>query len=155
MQQPSQVPDPVGTKRNLPGGVVTEVIQAAPPGARVARMGVEVRLNYVGSLPKKENRRFDRGDIDFILGDGSMIRGFDAGVVGMGVGEKRKLFIPSNMGYGKKGKKPKVPPDSDLIFDMVLVQAGIKWGGDDKKKSAMSQERREKAKRRGKKSKST
>lgn len=150
----SAQPSETGTKRTLPGGVVTEVTRAALPGSPIAKDGLEVKLNYVGYLPNKDMKRFDRGDIDYVVGDGSMIRGFDAGVVGMAVGEKRTIKIPSKMGYGKKGKKPKVPPHSDLVMDVVLVQCGIQWNNN-MKYSSMSQDRREAAKRRGKKPKSS
>lgn len=140
----------VGTKHTKPGGVVTEVLRAAPPGAVVAKNGMVVRLNYEGKLPAKDMKRFDASDIDFVLGDGSMVRGFDYGVGGMGVGEKRRIFIPSKMGYGKKGKKPKVPPHSDLVFDVVLIHAGVDWNAPSRT-SAMSIKRREAARRRGKK----
>merc|ERR1719401_1842925 len=103
-----------------------------------------MKLMFCGRLPAKGDRRFDQGHIDFILGDGSMIKGFDSGVAGMRVGERRRLHIPAKLGYGKKGKKSKVPPNSDLVFDVLLQNAGAEggdWGPPGA--SAMAQKRRE------------
>lgn len=49
-----------------------------------------------------------------------MIRGIDMGVVGMAVGEKRKLTVPPSMGFGKKGAEPDVPPDARTYFEISL-----------------------------------
>ncbi len=97
---------------------------------------------------------FEKGsDIDFILGDNSMVDGFDRGVCGMAVGERRTIFIPWRCGYGKKGKKPKIPPCADLLFDVILTSAGADWI--DMTYKHMTSHRREERKRRGKKGKST
>mmetsp|Transcript_1123 Transcript_1123/g.2472 ORF Transcript_1123/g.2472 Transcript_1123/m.2472 type:complete len:278 (-) Transcript_1123:470-1303(-) len=138
-----------GLKKTLPGGVVIETTRAAPPGAKKAVTGDVVKLLYEGKLPLKEMKTFDKGDIDFVLGDGSMVVGFERGVNGMLVGERRTIYIPAKFGYGKKGKKPKVPPNSDLVFDVILTSAGTDWT--DMTFKNMSVQRREKAKRRGKK----
>lgn len=144
-------PAAAGCKRTLPGNITTEVMRAAEPGARVAAKGDVVKLLYEGRLPGKKDKSFDKGDIDFVLGDGSMVVGFDCGVAGMAVGERRVIFIPSKFGYGKKGKKPKVPPNSDLVFDVILTYAGCDWTDMTRAHANMSVQRREAAKRRGKK----
>lgn len=150
-------PSAQGAVLNLANGVVGEVLRAAPADARVAMPGDAVKLTYSGRLATaKKGRTFDKGEVDFLLGDGgmsngSMIRGFDVGVVGMAVSERRLLRIPWKMGYGKKGNKPKVPPQADLIFDVVLNHAGVEWSN--QAKSSMSNKRREKARRIGKKHK--
>merc|ERR1712039_379936 len=122
-------------------------------GAVITRPGHVVRLMYEGRLPAKNGKRFDAGQIDFVLGDGSMVPGFDIGVRGMAVGESRLIRIPWRMGYGKKGKKPKVPPCSDLEFSVVLTHSGIDWGTsqDLKDRTAVSKQRREAMRRRGRK----
>lgn len=150
-------PSAQGAVLHLPGGVVCEVLRAAPADARVAMPGDAVKLTYQGRLAEaRKGRTFDKGEVDFLLGDGgmsngNMIRGFDVGVVGMAVSERRLLRIPWKMGYGKKGNKPKVPPFSDLIFDVVLNHAGLEWSN--QAKSSMSNKRREATKRIGKKHK--
>eukprot|EP00434_Breviolum_minutum_P041506 symbB.v1.2.036920.t1/scaffold5319.1/size29312/4 len=148
-QQGPLKPLPLGASKTLPGGVTIQVLRAAPPDAVMATKGCEVRLIYEGRLAKS-NRRFDNGEIDFLLGDGTMLPGFAKGVTGMSVGERRLIHIPWKLGYGKKGKKPKIPPMSDLDFDASLTFCGVDWK-ERSNRSDMSNKRREAAKRRGKK----
>ncbi|CAL1148038.1 unnamed protein product [Cladocopium goreaui] len=148
-----QGPLPLGAEKTLPGGVTIKVLRAAPADAVIATKGCEVRLIYEGRLAKN-NRRFDNGEIDFLLGDGTMLPGFAKGVSGMGVGERRLIHIPWKLGYGKKGKKPKIPPMSDLDFDASLTFCGVDWK-ERSNRSEMSNKRREAAKRRGKKPRPT
>ena len=51
-----------------------------------------------------------------------VIEGWDEGVISMKVDEKRRLFIPSDLGYGARGAGSVIPPDADLIFDVELLQ---------------------------------
>jgi len=147
------VPDPAGTKKTLAGGIAIEILRAAERGAAKAVNGHVVKLLYDGHLKTKDGKSFDKGDIDFVLGDGSMVIGFDRGVSGMRVGERRWIYVPFRMGYGKKGKRPKVPPNSDLWFDVTLTSTGCDWT--DHRLSATSALRREAKKRRNKKAKAT
>ncbi|CAE6911025.1 FKBP15-1 [Symbiodinium sp. CCMP2592] len=147
---------PTGTTKTLQGGVTIKVLRAAPEGAQLATKGCEVKLMYEGRLPDKNGRRFDVGEIDFLLGDGTMLPGFAIGVAGMGVGERRLIRVPWRLGYGKKGKRPKIPPKSDLDFDASLTFCGIDWKRRvSHKPPEMSNKRREAAKRRGKKPRPT
>mmetsp|Transcript_3483 Transcript_3483/g.6632 ORF Transcript_3483/g.6632 Transcript_3483/m.6632 type:complete len:268 (+) Transcript_3483:70-873(+) len=109
------------------GGVKVQVLRQATPGATVAALGSEVRCLYQGRLPAKDNKVFDAGEVDFVIGDGQVVRGFDLGIRGMCVGERRLLQVPSKLGYGKKGRKSKVPPYSDLVFDITLTHAEVDW----------------------------
>lgn len=94
-----------------------------------------VSVHYTGSL-KSNGEIFDsslsRGrPIEFKLGVGQVIKGWDQGILGMCVGEKRKLQIPSELAYGKRGAGSVIPPDADLVFDVELV--GIKGKKTNKK----------------------
>jgi FKBP-type peptidyl-prolyl cis-trans isomerase FkpA len=98
-----------------------------------ATVGSNVVVNYTGWFykplaVKQHGRKFDssldagREPLVFQLGAGRVIKGWDQGVVGMKVGGKRTLIIPSDMAYGKRGAGGgSIPPDSDLIFDVELL----------------------------------
>lgn len=108
----------VGVKKKLPSGVVYEVIQVAKTEIKdKAVKGKKVKVQYSGSLAKN-GKTFDKGTLEFRVGAGEMIKGFDEGVNGMLIGERRRIFIPSKHGYGARGAPPQIPPHSDLIFDV-------------------------------------
>ncbi|XP_074287252.1 peptidyl-prolyl cis-trans isomerase FKBP15-1 [Silene latifolia] len=89
-----------------------------------AHKGDKIRVHYRGSLTDGTvfDSSFERGDpIEFELGSGQVIKGWDQGLLGMCVGEKRKLKIPSKLGYGDQGSPPKIPGGATLIFDTELV----------------------------------
>ena len=79
-------------------------------------------LNNNGAKGTKFDSSVDRGQpFNFALGAGQVIRGWDEGVAGMKVGGKRTLMIPSALGYGARGAGNVIPPNSDLIFDVELL----------------------------------
>jgi FKBP-type peptidyl-prolyl cis-trans isomerase FkpA len=99
-----------------------------------AAVGTSVVVNYTGWFYKplaarQRGRKFDssldagREPLEFRLGAGRVIKGWDQGVAGMKVGGKRTLIIPSELAYGKRGAGAGsgIPPDSDLIFDVELL----------------------------------
>jgi len=64
----------------------------------------------------------ERGSpINFILGNGQVIKGWDEGIQQLNVGSKARLIIPSDLGYGDRGYPPVIPPKSELIFDVEVV----------------------------------
>lgn len=93
-----------------------------------AKNGDTVSANYIGTLSngKKFDSSYDRGEpFSFVLGGGMVIKGWDLGLVGMKVGGKRKLIIPSDLGYGSRDVGGGViPPNSTLYFDVELVAVG-------------------------------
>lgn len=62
----------------------------------------------------------------FVFGHKKVIKGWDQGLLGMCVGEKRRLIIPPELGYGKSGAGDKIPPDSTLIFETELMKIETK-----------------------------
>jgi len=86
--------------------------------------GDTVVVHYTGWLKNgtKFDSSIDRGrPIDFPLGKGRVIRGWDEGLVSMKVGGKRRLIIPPNLAYGERGRPPVIPPNSELTFDVELL----------------------------------
>jgi FKBP-type peptidyl-prolyl cis-trans isomerase FkpA len=91
-----------------------------------ARLGRTVSVHYTGTLTDgtKFDSSVDRGQpYEFRLGAGSVIRGWDEGILGMRVGGKRRLIVPPELGYGAQGQG-KIPSNATLIFELELV--GVK-----------------------------
>jgi len=81
-----------------------------------AKKGDTVTVHYTGKL--RSGKQFDsslerKEPFKFTLSARKAIKGFDEGITGMKVGGKRKLYIPSDLAYGKRGSEPAIPPDSD------------------------------------------
>jgi len=91
---------------------------------RVAKNGDKAFVKYIGKLTKG-GKVFDKSldkPFPFALGRHEVIAGWDLGVVGMKIGEKRKLVIPSALGYGARGAKPEIPGNASLTFEVELVR---------------------------------
>jgi FKBP-type peptidyl-prolyl cis-trans isomerase len=108
-------------------GLKREILKAAPEGAESPKKGQHVTVHYTGWLEEngKQGAQFDssigRGPFTFIIGVGQVIRGWDEGVLAMKVGEKARLTIPAQLGYGSYGAGDVIPPNATLIFDVELL----------------------------------
>ncbi|KAJ7219949.1 hypothetical protein GGX14DRAFT_532691 [Mycena pura] len=90
-----------------------------------AAKGDSIQVHYTGTLfttGAKFDSSLDRGSpLPLTLGVGQVIKGWDEGLVGMCLGEKRTLTIPSDMAYGSRGFGSVIPPHSALVFTVELV----------------------------------
>ena len=90
-----------------------------------AKAGQQVMVHYVGvahSTGEEFDASYNRGaPLDFPLGAGRVIQGWDQGVVGMKVGGRRQLAIPPHLGYGDRGAGGVIKPGETLIFVVDLV----------------------------------
>ncbi|MDQ3439580.1 MAG: FKBP-type peptidyl-prolyl cis-trans isomerase [Planctomycetota bacterium] len=122
--QPATAP---AEKLVTPSGLT--ILKVAPGENEIsARAGDQVFVHYVGRMD--DGKEFDssrshaetaQNGIDFTLGQGHVIKGWDEGIAGMRIGEKRQLIVPSELGYGKRGMGGVIPPDARLTFDVELV----------------------------------
>jgi FKBP-type peptidyl-prolyl cis-trans isomerase FkpA len=112
------------------GKTALETIDVVPGSGPEAREGRRVAVHYTGWLyhpdkPDHHGRKFDsshdRGEpIEFTIGAGEMIPGWDQGVAGMKVGGKRTLVIPPSLAYGRRGRDG-IPGNATLVFDVELM----------------------------------
>jgi len=107
-------------RKIIPMTVDLTITKEGASDAAVAAVGDTVVMAYEGRLAEN-GHVFDKAStFDFVLGAGDVIKGWDQGIVGMKVGEKRHLKVPSSLGYGKRGSAPDIPPNADLEFDVTL-----------------------------------
>merc|ERR1719424_10661 len=102
--------------------------------ATMAKAGDHLSMHYTGTIDEsseagtkgsKFDSSLDRGDpFDFQLGAGQVIKGWDEGLVGMCVGEKRVLTIPPAKGYGAKGAGGAIPGGATLRFEVECLKIG-------------------------------
>ena len=114
--------------RTTPSGLQIEelALGAGDPAA----FGKDVLVHYTGWLSSADGEpgsQFDSSHdrhqpFGFALGQGSVIAGWEEGVVGMRVGGKRRLIIPPALGYGEFGAGDVIPPNATLIFDVELLE---------------------------------
>lgn len=112
-------------QNQIAGLTITNVVQGT--GA-IAENGNTVHMNYTGKL--EDGTVFDSSvdpkfghvePLEFQLGAGMVIQGWDKGILGMKEGEKRTLTIAPELGYGERGAGNVIPPNATLIFDVELV----------------------------------
>ncbi len=110
-----------GTAQTNPSGL--QYIELLPGTGAEAAAGKRVTVHYTGWLTNgtKFDSSRDRGQpFSFGLGAGQVIKGWDEGVAGMKVGGRRKLTIPSALGYGERGTGP-IPGGATLVFTVELL----------------------------------
>ena len=102
--------------------LLTEIITEG--NGEEAKEGDTVTVHYTGTLlnGSKFDSSLDRDQpFSFTLGSGQVIQGWEQGVLGMKVGEVRKITIPSELGYGSEGRPPAIPGGSALVFEIELL----------------------------------
>jgi peptidylprolyl isomerase len=117
--------EPALSTNTTPDGLKIEVIKKGS-GPQV-KSGDTVSIDYIGELQDGSvfDSSYKRGTpFETQIGVGQVIKGWDEGVVGMQVGEERRLTIPPELGYGATGAGSSIPPNATLLFDVTL--RGIK-----------------------------
>ena len=125
ISQPEVSLDVTGVERSrLNSGVEYAVVQHG--NGKPLEPGMRVSVHYTGYLEEDESMfdsSHDRGrPIQFVLGRGMVIPGWEEGLMQLRVGDKARLFIPYEMAYGETGRGP-IPPRANLIFDVEVVHA--------------------------------
>jgi len=111
-----------GKSTTTPSGLVYEEIRVGQGEA--PQTGQKVKVHYTGWLQdgKKFDSSRDRGEpIEFYLGKGQVIKGWDEGISLMKVGGKGRLIIPADLAYGDRGAPGVIPPNATLEFEVELV----------------------------------
>lgn len=108
-----------------PSGLQYIIVKKADKNAAKAEKGKIVKVHYTGYF--EDNRMFDSSverdtPFEFKLGSGMVIKGWDEGVALMHVGEKIRFLIPYQLAYGENGYPGAIPPKSNLIFDVELLE---------------------------------
>lgn len=102
---------------------LTSEILTEGSGEQIVKNGDTVSVDYTGTL--EDGTQFDssigKTPFSFTVGQGEVIKGWDQGLIGMKVGEERKLTIPSNLAYGQSGAGQLIPPNATLIFTIKLI----------------------------------
>lgn len=103
--------------------IIEDIIVGEGDGAQPGQTAV---VHYVGvgaTSGEEFDASWNRGEpFDFPLGAGHVIQGWDRGVVGMKVGGRRRLVIPSSLGYGERGAGGVIAPNETLLFVVDLLE---------------------------------
>ncbi|HEY2676433.1 MAG TPA: FKBP-type peptidyl-prolyl cis-trans isomerase [Steroidobacteraceae bacterium] len=124
-QPPAAAAPPGNAVTSLQSATLKEGTGAVVAGGQIAVVQYTGWL-YEAAASDHKGKQFDssltrREAFKFPLGTGSVIKGWDQGVVGMKVGESRRLTIPPDLAYGDAGAGGVIPPGATLVFDIELV----------------------------------
>merc|ERR1719323_1352611 len=106
-------------------GLKVEYVSKPDTCDRVARNGDMLEMHYTGTLEdgSKFDSSYDRSEpFKFQIGVGQVIKGWEEGVLGMCIGEKRRLIVPPELGYGDQGAGEVIPGGATLNFDIELLE---------------------------------
>ena len=108
--------------KKYPNGFEIHEVQQGKASGKLAKPGKRISVRYTGRLTngKVFDQTKGKKTFQFRLGVGEVIKGWDRGFEGMRVGDKRKLVVPPQMGYGSSKVGP-IPANSTLIFDVELI----------------------------------
>ncbi|KAK0066334.1 FK506-binding protein [Biomphalaria pfeifferi] len=105
--------------------LVTRIMSKPDDCTVLSDVGDELLVHYTGYLEDgtifDSSEKLNKNPISFKIGDRMVIAGWEKGMTGMCVNEKRRLVIPPELGYGKTGFPPVIPPDATLMFEVTLV----------------------------------
>lgn len=115
------------TRIRMASGLEYEILEEGTGAS--PQKGNLVTVHYTGWLNDNDQagKQFDSSHkrnqpFQFYIGMGQVIKGWDEGVIGMKIGEKRRLYIPAALGYGARGAGAVIPGNADLIFDVELIK---------------------------------
>jgi FKBP-type peptidyl-prolyl cis-trans isomerase FkpA len=130
-KQPAALTSATASSALAAAGNVLEIGELRPGSGAAITAGQKAVVQYTGwlyesSAPDKKGKEFDSSrnsghPFSFVIGAGEVIKGWDQGVLGMKVGERRRLTIPADLGYGDVGSGDVIPPGATLIFDVDLI----------------------------------
>ncbi|MFC9033675.1 FKBP-type peptidyl-prolyl cis-trans isomerase [Streptomyces arboris] len=116
---------PIGDEENEERMGVTKEVVKTGDGTNFPRPGDTVTMHYTGTLTdgEKFDSSVDRGT-PFVtkIGVGQVIKGWDEGVPTMSLGEKARLTVTSDYGYGDRGYPGLIPPGATLVFEVELLK---------------------------------
>ncbi len=123
---------PIASAASAPAVASLQSVVLKPGDGAAITAGQIATVQYTGWLyetsardnkGKRFDSSFDAGKpFSFPLGTGSVIKGWDQGVLGMKVGESRRLVIPPDLAYGDAGAGGVIPPGATLVFDIDLLK---------------------------------
>jgi len=126
MVQPKQNPEPQNVQTSDNYNIQEMKVEILKQGTgEGAKAGDNIEVHYVGTLLNgtKFDSSVDRNQpFPYTLGQNRVIQGWELGLLGMKIGEKRKLTIPPELAYGAAGRPPVIPQSATLIFEIEMLK---------------------------------